>query len=244
MSGALVPAPFNGGPSHGGNRSGAAPHPMAAALAPSAPTLAGVPAGALFAVAQLAPQSPPGLAAVRIRPADADGRVVIEALQTAVVCAIETDGEAVRPVCLPRKAVLSLKRRHPEAEWLTVSDAAPVLRLASLSLAAAVALTCPEAEPLPAVPLPSPEAETAADRPALLLDPALLARCLGVIEAMGAGPAELRWIHGHPSIGLCVRPSPVAEISGGIWVCRCLLTEAQAQRQRLAYLDGLREPRG
>lgn len=209
MSGALIPSP----------------QADAVGLAPTAPTLAGVPAAALFALADLVAGSPAQLAGVQITP-DPDGGATLTAAAPAAIAQLQIPAaEAARPVCLPGKVIQRLRGRHKDAEWVSVTACdgdSPLLRVVSLSAGAACALTCPaEAPALPAVPLPSLEAEPGPDRPALLLDPALLIRGLRLIEALGTGPAELRWIAGHPVIGLALLPPPETGCRGAVWLCRC-----------------------
>jgi hypothetical protein len=201
------------------------PQADAVGLAPTVPTLAGVPAGPLFALADLVTGSPAQLAGVQITP-DPDGGATLTAAAPAAIAQLQIpDAEAARPVCLPGRVLQRLRSRHGKAaEWVSVAacgDDSPLLRVVSLSAGAACAVTCPEAPALPAVPLPSLEAEPGPDRPALLLDPALLSRGLRLIEALGAGPAELRWISGHPVIGLALLPPPEVSCRGAVWLCRC-----------------------
>ena len=151
--------------------------PEAGALAQRPQRLADLPAKVAYELAKLAPSDPAGLAAVRVRPAGTEARVVVEAVSAVVVASIEADGTAVRPISLPRAALLSLRRRHPEAERLTVDDLAPLLRLRTLGTAMAVAIVCPQGPALPTISLPAPAEHPGTGRP-LLLDPGLLGRSL------------------------------------------------------------------
>jgi hypothetical protein len=147
---------------------------------------------------------------------------MLETLSQAVAAAIEVDGEAARAVTIPAAALLSLRRRHPEAERLTIDDQSPLLRIRSLSEGAIVALACPEADPLPEIPLPEPRLlDRDGIRPPLLVDPLLLRQATEALRRMGCSPVRVTWVDDHPSIGLALEPLPVGELRGCVWICRC-----------------------
>lgn len=197
---------------------------MTGAIVTTAQALAEVPAAPLFGLAALAPTKPAGLAAVRIRPAPAAGRVVIEALGNTIAAALEVEGVAALPVTLPRWALLELRRRHRNAERVVIDPLGQGLRLVALAEGLAVALACGEVAALPELPNWEPLEGTA--RP-LLFDPALLALALAGLREAAPGPVELRLLD-HPVLGLEL--APIGEgVAGAVAVARMQRTWGQPE---------------
>lgn len=188
---------------------------MTGAIVTTAQALAEVPAAALFGLAALAPTKPAGLAAVRIRPAAAAGRVRIEALGNTIAAALEVEGLAARAVSVPRWALMEQRRRHRNAERVVIDPLGQGLRLVALAEGLAVAVACGEVAALPELPTWAPLAGPA--RP-LLFDPALLEAALAGLREAAAGPVELRLLD-HPVLGLEL--APIGEgVAGSVAVAR------------------------
>lgn len=188
---------------------------MTGAIVCTAQALAEVPAAALFGLAALAPSTPAGLAAVRIRPAAAAGRVLIEALGPHIAARLEVAGLAARPVTVPSWALRELRRRHRFADRVVIDRFGQGLRVVALAEGLAVAVACGEVAGLPELPTWAPVAGPA--RP-LLFDPALLLLAVGALRDAAAGPVELRLLD-HPVLGLEL--APIGEgVAGGVAVAR------------------------
>lgn len=196
-------------------------------IATGSSRLADLPAAPLLAVAGMIPAAPVGLAAVRIAPAAASGRVVIEALSNFQAVRLEVAGTATRPMHVPAWAVRELRRRHKEARRVVIEPMGPVgLRLVSLADAIGTAAVCGEVAELPKLPTWEPlESEPPAP---LLLDPALLAAALaGLREAAPGAPIELRWLD-HPVLGLELALIG-GEVAGGIALARMARPEPNGE---------------
>ena len=189
--------------------------------------LADLPAAPLLAAAALAPAAPVGLACLRIAPAAAPGRVVIEALSNYQAVRLEVAGTAARAVTVPRWALLELRRRHREAGRVVIEPMGPVgLRLVSLADAIGTAAVAGEVAPLPELPSWAPlEGEPPGP---LLLDPALIAAALaGLREASPGAPIELRWLD-HPVLGLALELVG-GEVAGGVALARMARPEPDGE---------------
>ncbi len=195
-------------------------------IATGSSRLADLPAAPLLAVAGLAPARPAALAAVRIAPAAAAGRVVIEALSNFQAVRVVVAGTAARPVSIPRWALLELRRRHREAERVVVEPQGPVgLRLVSLAEAIGTAAVCGEVAELPELPTWEPlEGEPPGP---LLLDPALLAAALAGLREASPQPVELRWLD-HPVLGVSLELLG-GEVAGCVALARMARTEANGE---------------
>jgi hypothetical protein len=188
---------------------------MPGAIVTTAQALAEVPAAALFGLAALAPTKPAGLAAVRIRPAAAAGRVRIEALGNTIAAALEVEGVAPQALTVPRWALLELRRRHRCADRVVIDRFGLGLRVVALADGLAVALACGEVAALPELPTWEPLEGPA--RP-LLFDPALLEAALAGLREAAPGPVELRCLS-HPVLGLQL--APIAEgVAGAVALAR------------------------
>lgn len=206
---------------------------MAASIATRRPRVADLPAPVVLALLDLVPKGPEALAVLQIRPAPADGRVVVEAASHAVMAQIEVDGDCDRPIAIPRGPLAVLRKRAADAERL-VLDAAPepsLIGLRAFSSDATVALSCPEAAALPALPmveLPERPAVAAGDALPLLLDPALLGRAVAVLRRLGASTVRLELLQ-HPVVGaaVAIAAGPGSELTGSIQIARILPQEAR-----------------
>lgn len=201
-------------------------------IAPRTARIADLPAAPALALLELVPRVPEGLAALQIRPAAADGRVLLEVAGSALIAQIEADGDCARPIAIPRGPLAVLRRRHPDAERLVLDQLEAGVGLRSFGADATLALTAPEAQALPALPLvalPEPAASAAAagaDLP-LLLNPLLLGRALGVLRSLGCDRVRLELLN-HPLVGaaVAIHPAPGCELSGSIQLARCVPPEA------------------
>lgn len=192
---------------------------MTGAIVTTAQALAEVPAAPLFGLAALAPSTPAGLAAVRIRPAPVAGRVVIEVLGNTAAAALEVEGLAARALTVPRWALLELRRRHRSAERVVIDPFGQGLRVVALAEGLAVAVACGEMAQLPELPNWEPLAGPA--RP-LLFDPELLALALAGLREAAPGPVELRCLD-HPVLGLEL--APIGEgVAGSVALARMART--------------------
>lgn len=209
---------------------------MATAELAARPTrLADLPASAVLALLDLVPRSPDGLAVLQIRPGPSEGLVVLEVAAPAAMGRLVLEGDASRPIALPRAALALLKRRHLDAQRLVVDqlehEGPCRLGLRSFGPDCTMAISCPEAAALPELPLlelpvpPSPS-EFAGDALPLLLDPALLAKALAVLSRLGINRVRI-----HPLsdrlVGLVLEPGPGSELAGSLQLARCVLLEAR-----------------
>jgi hypothetical protein len=207
---------------------------MTAEIAPRGVRLADLPAAPVLALLDLIPRSgtPETLAALQVRRGPTEGRVLLEVATVALLARIEVDGDCGRSVAVPRAPLAVLRRRCGDAERLVI-DRVPEPGLIGLRCFApdsTVALACPEAEPLPDLPLvdlPEPPTPTAGVDLPLLLDPVLLRRALKVLQDLGCNRVRLELLR-HPVVGaaLAVHPGPGADLSGSIQLARCLPREA------------------
>jgi hypothetical protein len=192
--------------------------------------LADLPARPLLALLEVVPRLPESLAAVQIRPAGAEGRVLLEAVNGVVMVQIEAEGEASAPVSVPRSALGVIKRRHPDAERL-VLDRLGAVGVRSFGEAATVAFSCPMAEPLPALPLVGlPESPMpVGDSLPLLLDPVALGQGLAVLTRLGIAPVEVVPL-ADPLVGVAlrIRGAGDLELGGSVQLARMVLMEAAA----------------
>lgn len=202
-----------------------------AGIAPRAARLADLPAPPLLALLELVPSKPEGLACLQIRPGPSEGLVEVEVAGPSVMGRLVLEGEAARPVCLPRAALVLLKRRHPDAERLVI-DALEDPRhigLRTFSACSTVAISTPEAAALPLLPLVTlaPDAPPPAAGAALplLLDPALLARALTVLHRLGSWPVRIHLL-ADPLVGVALEPGAHSDLAGGLQLARCVLLEA------------------
>lgn len=195
--------------------------------------LADLPALPLLALLEVAPRSPESLAAVQIRPAGAEGRVLLEAINGVVMVQIEADGDVSAPVSVPRSALAVIKRRHPDAERLVLDrlEAPGAVGVRSFGEAATVAFSCPMADPLPALPLVAlPETPGAVgDAMPLLLDPVALGQALAVLTRLGVAPVEVVPLS-DPLVGVAlrIRGAGDLELDGSVQLARMVLMEAAA----------------
>ncbi|MEY4358593.1 MAG: hypothetical protein RLZZ631_79, partial [Cyanobacteriota bacterium] len=161
-----------------------------AAAAPAAvpvrrrPRLADLPAAPLLALVPLVPPIRPFVVLRQI----AEGRVLAEAGGGAVVAVLEVAGELTRELFLPRAGLMTLAKRHPRADRLTVDgpdpDGAPLLLLRALDRDSSATVICPEADPmggsvaalLQAVPLLA-----LGDEQVAMVDPQLLRQGIEVL---------------------------------------------------------------
>jgi hypothetical protein len=195
-------------------------------IATGSSRLADLPAGPLLAVAALAPARPAALAAVRIAPAAAPGRVVLEALSNFQAVRLEVAGTAARAVTVPRWALMELRRRHREADRLVIEPMGPVgLRLVSLAEAIGTAAVCGEVAELPELPTWEP---LMGEPPGpLLLDPALLAAALAGLREASPQPVEVRWLD-HAVLGLSLELLG-GEVAGGVALARMARTAREGE---------------
>lgn len=92
-----------------------------------------------------------------------------------------------------------------------------------------MAIGCPEAGPLPELPLlelPVPLSPSAGDALPLLLDPALLAKTLAVLSRLGINRVRIHPLS-DPLVGLVLEPGPGSELAGSLQLARCVLLEAR-----------------
>lgn len=205
----------------------------AAELAPRAARLADLPAAPALALLDLIPRGPEPLAALQIRRGPTEGRILLEVATDSLIARIEVDGDCARPVAIPRVPLAVLRRRCGDAERLVV-DVVPEPGLIGLRCFApdsTTALSCPEAEPLPELPLvdlPESLAPAAGVDLPLLLDPVLLRRALGVLHDLGSRRVRLEPLQ-HQVVGaaLVIHPGPGSDLSGSIQLARCLPREAR-----------------
>lgn len=202
----------------------------AAGIAPRTARIADLEAGPLLELLSLVPTGPEHLAALQIRPAATDGRVLLELADRAVMARIEADGDCSRQICIPRGPLAVLRRRHPNAARLVVDQLEAGVGLRSFGPDATVAMTVAEAAALPELPLLSLPAKPSRTRGAelpLLLDPALLCKSLEVLRRLGCPTVALSLLD-HEVVGaaLSLTPSPASSLQGSIQIARCVLPEA------------------
>lgn len=206
---------------------------MGAGIAPRAARIADLPAAPVLALLQLVPLAPEGLAALQIRPAAAEGRVLLEVAGPSLMARIEADGDCSRAVALPRGPLVVIRKRHPDAERLVLDQLEAGVGLRSFGPDATVAISAPEAQLLPDLPLVElPEhpaaAAAAGDGLPLLLDPQLLTSALAVLRRLGCDRVRLELLN-HQLVGAAVsiHPAPGRELSGSIQLARCVPPEAR-----------------
>lgn len=204
---------------------------MGAGIAPRAARIADLPAAPVLALLQLVPLAPEGLAALQIRPATANGRVLLELAGPALMGRIEADGDCSRPVAIPRGPLAVLRRRHPDAERLVLDQLEVGVGLRSFGPDATVALTAAEGELLPELPLvelPEPGTPGSGDDLPLLLDPQLLISAVTVLRRLARGPVRLELLS-HPVVGAAVAIHPGADggLQGSLQLARCVPPEAR-----------------
>jgi hypothetical protein len=204
-----------------------------AGIASRAARIADLPAAPVLALLELVPADPEALASLQIRPAGKEGLAQLEVASPVLMGRLEVEGDCSRPVSLPRGALAVIRRRHSDAERLVVDAVAEpgMVGLRSFGKDATVAISCPEAQPLPELPLvPLPEApRPAAGAPLpLLLDPVLLSRAIGVLHRLDCRPIRLELL-GDPLVGaaLAIYPAPGGDLSGALQLARCLPPEAR-----------------
>jgi hypothetical protein len=203
----------------------------AAEIAPRAVRLADLPASPVLALLDLVPTGPEPLAALQIRPAAADGRVLLEVAGPSLMGRIEADGDCYRPVAIPRGPLAVLRKRHPDAERLVLDQLEAGVGLRSFGPDATVAMTVAAAAALPELPLvdlPEHPLPASGDALPLLLDPQLLARTLAVLRRLGCDRVRLELLS-HPLVGaaVAIHPSPGCELAGAVQLARCVLPEAR-----------------
>jgi hypothetical protein len=204
---------------------------MTGAIAPRPERLADLPAAPVLALLDLVPSAPGALAALQIRPAEVDGRVLVEVAGSALMGRIEADGDCARPVAIPKAPLAMLRRRHPDADRLVLDQLEPGVGLRSFGADATVAITCPAAQLLPELPmveLPERPNPAAGDSLPLLLDPRLLMRALAVLHRLGCDRVRLELVsHAVVGAAVAIQPGPGCELSGSIQLARCLPPEAR-----------------
>jgi hypothetical protein len=203
-----------------------------AGIAPRAARIADLPAAPLLALLELVPPDPEALAALQIRPAEQEGLALLEVASPVLLGRLVVEADCSRLVALPRGALAVIRRRHADAERLVVDAVSEpgMVGLRSFGKDATLAISCPEAQPLPELPLvPLPEAPrpAAGDPLPLLLDPVLLSRAIGVLHRLDCRPIRLELL-GDPLVGaaLAIHPAPGSDLTGSLQLARCALPEA------------------
>lgn len=204
---------------------------MGTGIAPRAARIADLPAAPVLALLDLVPTGPEALAALQIRPAAAEGRVVLEVAGSSLLGRIEADGDCSRPVAIPRGPLAVLRKRHPNAERLVLDQLEVGLGVRSFGPDATVAVTAPEAQLLPDLPLvdlPERPHPAGGDAMPLLLDPRLVSQALGVLRRLGCDRVRLELLN-HQLVGaaVAIHPAPGCELSGSIQLARCVPPEAR-----------------
>ena len=199
-------------------------------IAPRTPRIADLEAAPVLELLALVPTEPEPLAALQIRPADTEGRVLLELASTALMARLEVDGDCSRLIALPRGPLAVLRRRHGDAERLVIDELEAGTGLRTFAADSTVAITCSQAAPLPQLPMAEPSEGQPAGGDALpvWLDPALLNKALGVLVRLGTAPVELALLN-HPVVGaaLRIRPRQDSGLSGAIQIARCVPPEAR-----------------
>lgn len=193
--------------------------------------IADLPARPLLTLLELVPQGPERLASLQVRPAAAEGRVLLEVASASLMARIEADGDCARPIALPRGPLAVLRRRHPDAERLVLDQLEVGVGLRSFGPDATVALTAAEGELLPELPLvelPEPGTPGSGDDLPLLLDPQLLISAVTVLRRLARGPVRLELLS-HPVVGAAVAIHPGADggLQGSLQLARCVPPEAR-----------------
>lgn len=200
-----------------------------AGIAPRAARIADLEAAPLLELLSLVPTGPEQLAALQIRPASTDGRVLLELADRALMARIEADGDCARPISIPRGPLAVLRRRHPNAERLVLDQLEAGVGLRTFGPDATVAMTVAEAAALPELPLlalPTKPSRTGGAELPLLLDPVLLGRALEVLRRIGDGRVSLSPLD-HEVVGVALAIPPGAcSLQGSIQIARCVLPEA------------------
>lgn len=169
------------------------------------------------------------------------GQLVLEVGGGALAAAVVLEGDATRPLHLPRAAIGTLATRHPHGERLAIDGPAevgdPLLRLAVLDSSSSATLLSAEAVPVegPSISalVGSQALLPAGDQRRPLLDPKLLGIAVAAMARLAGGPFSLG-IADHPLLGALLRadiPEEGAEgvlLAATIAVARCIRpSEAQ-----------------
>lgn len=165
-----------------------------------------------------------------------DGHLAVEVGGGAAAAALVLEGEATRPLYLPRAVVSTLAARHPKGERLVLdgpaADASPLLRAAVLDGSSSASMFTAEAVPVEGGPsitaMVSGHPLRAADDPrSPLLDPKLLGIAVSVMARLAGGPFRLG-LADHPLLGALLRadiPEEGAEgplLGATIALARCI----------------------
>lgn len=172
-----------------------------------------------------------------------EGQLAVEVGGGAAVAALVLEGEATRPLHLPRAAISTLAARHPRGERLVIDgpdpEREPLMRLAVLDGTGSATLLTAEADPAEGGPsitaiVSGSTLMPAGDPRCALLDPKLLGIAVSVMGRLSDGPFQLG-LADHPLLGALLRadiPEQGAEgvlLAATIALARCV-RPSEAQR--------------